>query len=65
MALRAGSADAASLAMTLKGLEALLQGPVPVKCFVQVQHFAKVVNAVQHIQYNNVMPFTQYLMLVK
>lgn len=32
---QSGSADAASLAMTLKGLEALLQGPVPVRCFVQ------------------------------
>ena len=34
--LHAGSADAASLAMTLKGLEALVQGPEPIKSFVQV-----------------------------
>ncbi|KAL3130850.1 hypothetical protein ABBQ38_000182 [Trebouxia sp. C0009 RCD-2024] len=32
---QSGSADAASLAMMFKGLEALLQGPVPVECFVQ------------------------------
>ena len=34
--LHAGCADAASLAMTLKGLEALLQGAIPVKFFVKV-----------------------------
>ncbi|KAL3138878.1 hypothetical protein ABBQ32_005705 [Trebouxia sp. C0010 RCD-2024] len=32
---QSGSADAASFAMMFKGLEALLQGPVPVECFVQ------------------------------
>ena len=31
--------------MMLKGLEALLHGPVPIQCFVQVQHCARVAHA--------------------